>query len=89
MAIFESLRQDHVAHLLEEIHAEAGAGIPLPARNRIDAAPPDFREEGGRIEREADAWQPIKGDTSIPSFGRPKKMRNSCSRKGVPWKNST
>src|SRR5688572_1113631 len=42
----QGLRQDDVAHLHHELHAEAGAGVPLAASDGIDATTPDLAQEG-------------------------------------------
>src|SRR5438874_3446943 len=39
------LRQDHVTHLLDVAEREAGGGLPLALRYRLDAAAPDLGQE--------------------------------------------
>ena len=51
----QGLRQDHILHLLQKVQAEAGAGLPLAARQGIDAAAPDLGEKGAGDKGERDA----------------------------------
>src|ERR1700722_13998197 len=50
----KSLWQDHEAHLLDVMEADALGGIPLAERNGLDAAAPDLGKEGTGAERQAD-----------------------------------
>ena len=47
----ESLRHDDVTELLGESQAERGACFPLRAWNCLQAASPDFAQEGASVDR--------------------------------------
>ncbi len=55
--------------------------LDLAARDRLDAAAPK-----AALLRMSAAPAAIHGLMSSPSTGAPKKIRNSCSSSGVPWK---
>src|ERR1700722_5309461 len=47
----ERLRHDDVAQLLGEAQAQRGAGLPLGARDGLQAAAPDLAQKGAGIDR--------------------------------------
>src|SRR5882757_1261664 len=47
----QRLRHDYVAQLLGEAETQRGAGFPLGARDRLQAAAPDLAQKGAGIDR--------------------------------------